>query len=160
VDFAVRDIAEADQMDVFVFDSNGEEIASTVSDNIQYLVPAGALYLPSTKEFPNTTYIEASDFDGVWHPKLPTTVWIAVSDSGPAKAPGFSTYHLDVKVSGGKVEPVPGPGAPNPAPEQRPFPAQLPATGVGQPMAIPVSLIVGALLLALSVRPRRRTRSV
>jgi subtilisin family serine protease len=99
VSFSVYDTKGSDTMDVFVFDANGTEIDSTVSNSPDHWLPNGLLYLPSSKGSPSTVTIPASAFDGSNYPKLPTTVWIAVSDSGPANAPGFSTYHLNVNIA-------------------------------------------------------------
>jgi subtilisin family serine protease len=98
VTFSVYDIKGADAMDLFVFDSDGVEIDSTVSSSPDHWLPNGLLYSASSKTSPATVTITSDTFN-TDHPKLPRTVWIAVSDSGPANAPGFSTYHLDVKVS-------------------------------------------------------------
>jgi hypothetical protein len=97
--FSVYDTKGADTMDVFIFDANGNEIDSTVTGDEFHWVPNGALYLPTSKESPASVTITEGDFDGKDHPHLPALVWIAVSDSGPAHAPGFSTYHLDVDIS-------------------------------------------------------------
>jgi subtilisin family serine protease len=99
VTFSVYDTKGADTMDVFIFDANGNEIDSTVTNSPDHWVPNGALYTPTSRGSPATVTIRSSEFDGSTHPKLPALVWIAVSDSGPAKAPGFSTYHLDMLVS-------------------------------------------------------------
>jgi subtilisin family serine protease len=98
VDLGVYDVEGKDHMDVFVFDSGGREIDSTVTPYLDHAVPNGALYSPTGKDSPNTVSI--LDGNDLQQLVLPTTVWIAVSDSGPDVA-GFSTYHLDVDVSGG-----------------------------------------------------------
>lgn len=99
VDFSAYDVAGADRMDIFVFDENGQEIDSTVSGFLRTAVPGGALYTPTTKASPaRVSILDGNDSADL---VLPTTVWVAVSDSGPANAPGFSTFHLDVDVVGG-----------------------------------------------------------
>jgi hypothetical protein len=97
--FSVYDVKGTDDMDVFIFDSNGNEIDSTVTNDPSHWAPNGALYQPTTRAAPATVTLTSSEFDGSTHPRLPALVWIAVSDSGPANAPGFATYHLDVNVS-------------------------------------------------------------
>jgi hypothetical protein len=54
VDLSVYDPAGADHMDVFVFNSAGEEIASTVSSDPSAWIPNGAGYAPTTKDSPET----------------------------------------------------------------------------------------------------------
>jgi hypothetical protein len=98
VDFTVYDVEGKDHMDFFVFDSNGQEVESTVTPYLDHAVPGGALYAPTTKDDPNKeSILDGNDLQQL---VLPTTVWIAVSDSGPDTA-GFSTFHLDVDVVGG-----------------------------------------------------------
>jgi subtilisin family serine protease len=99
VDFAVYDVAGRDRMDVFVFDEHGEEIDSTVTGFVSHSVPGGVLYSPSTKERPaRVSILDGNDSTDL---VLPTTVWVAVSDTGPDDPPSFSTFHLDVDVVGG-----------------------------------------------------------
>jgi hypothetical protein len=101
VDFSVYDTAGADHMDVFVFDSNGQEVDSTVSFFLDHTVPAGALYAPTTED--NPARVSILDGDDGTDLTLPTTVWVAVSDSGPS-APGmFARSHLDMDVVGGSA---------------------------------------------------------
>jgi subtilisin family serine protease len=98
VDFSVYDVEGKDHMDFFVFDSNGQEVDSTVTPYLEHAVPGGALYVPTTKDDPNKeSILDGNDLQQL---VLPTTVWVAVSDSGPDTA-GFSTFHLDVDVVGG-----------------------------------------------------------
>jgi subtilisin family serine protease len=99
VDFSVYDVEGNDHMDVFVFDENGQEIDSTVSFSLDHGVPAGALYAPTTNESP--AEISILDGDDLTDVTLPTTVWVAVSNSGPDAPPEFATFHLDVDVVGG-----------------------------------------------------------
>jgi subtilisin family serine protease len=99
VDFAVYDVAGNDRMDVFVFDEHGQEVDSTVTGFVSHSVPGGALYSPSTKDRPaRVSILDGNDSTDL---ALPTTVWVAVSDTGPANPPSFSTFHLDVDVVGG-----------------------------------------------------------
>ncbi|HEX2049594.1 MAG TPA: S8 family serine peptidase [Actinomycetota bacterium] len=99
VDLSVYDVDGTDHMDVFAFDQNGEEIDSTVSFFIDHAAPAGALYAPTTKDDPAT--VSLFDGDDLKDVTLPRTIWLAVSDSGPAEPRTFATYHLDVDVVGG-----------------------------------------------------------
>jgi hypothetical protein len=98
VDFSVYDPAGADHEDVFVFDNNGQEVDSTVSSNLDHAVPAGALYTPTSKSAPSAVSIlDGSDRTDL---VLPTTVWVAVSNSGPSVVNVFRTFHLDVDLVG------------------------------------------------------------
>jgi subtilisin family serine protease len=104
VDFSVYDVGGTDHMDVFVFDDNGQEVDSTVSFRSEHFAPGGALYFPTSSDAPETVSI--LDGDDLIDVALPTTVWVAVSNSGPAESgPGFSTYHLDVDVTAGAQSP-------------------------------------------------------
>jgi subtilisin family serine protease len=98
VDFSVYDTAGADHMDVFVFDDNGQEVNSTVTPYLDHAVPAGALYTPTSQSSPN----EVSILDGhdLIDLVLPTTVWVAVGNSGPTAPSTFRTFHLDVDLVG------------------------------------------------------------
>ncbi len=99
VDFSVYDVAGRDHMDVFVFDEHGQEVDSTVTGFLIHSTPGDALYSPTTKETPaRISILDGNDSTDL---VLPTTVWVAVSNSGPANPPSFSTYHLDVDVVGG-----------------------------------------------------------
>lgn len=102
VDLAVYDVEGADHMDLFVFADNGQEVDSTVTPFLHHAVPEGALYAPTTRDRPaRVSILDGTDRQDL---TLPTTVWVAVSDSGPDRE-GFSAYHLDVDV-------VADPGAP------------------------------------------------
>ncbi|MDQ1521709.1 MAG: immune inhibitor, partial [Actinomycetota bacterium] len=97
--FKVYDPAGTDHMDVFVLNDAGQEIDSTVTPFLEHAVPGGAAYTPTTKTSPNEAVIlDGNDLTDV---TLPTTVWVAVSDSGPAKPSTFSTFHLDVELTKG-----------------------------------------------------------
>jgi hypothetical protein len=98
LDLAVYDTAGADHMDVFVFDNNGQEVDSTVTPYLDHAVPAGALYSPTSASAPNEVSI--LDGDDLIDLVLPTTVWVAVSNSGPATPNSFRTFHLDVDLVG------------------------------------------------------------
>jgi subtilisin family serine protease len=101
VDFSVYDPAGTDHMDVFVFNSSGVEIDSTISSDPTTWLPGGAGYQPTTQDSPETVSIfDGNDFSSA-EPSLPATVWIAVSDSKPANTTvpiSPATFHLDVTV--------------------------------------------------------------
>jgi hypothetical protein len=170
IDFSVYDVAGADRMDLFVLDDQGNEIDSTVTGYTSHIVPAGALYVPTSKSDPATMSIFAPQPDGgsdtgdyQTDVKLPQTIWLAVSDSGPAKAPSMSRYHLDVDMIGAASTGINGVEAPAPAPAPKPRPAtqpsRLPATGVGASQAVAVAFLGLAATAATWLRPRRlRTR--
>ena len=168
IDFSVYDVAGADRMDLFVLDDQGNEIDSTVTGYTSHIVPAGALYVPTSKSDPATMSIFAPQPDGGADTgdyqsdvKLPQTIWLAVSDSGPAKAPSMSRYHLDVDMIGAASTGINGVAAPAPAPKPRPGvqPSHLPATGVGSSQAVAVAFLGLAATATAWLRPRRlRTR--
>ena len=164
VDFSVYDVAGRDNMDVFVFDDAGNEIDSTVTGYTENVVPGGALYTPSDKANPSTVSIlgknpnDASDSTDAETIKLPQTVWIAVSDTGPAKKASFARYHLDVDMIGAASPGIGGvtvPAAPKPAPKPRVLGGHLPATGVGTSQGIALALLVLAAATGMWVRSRR-----
>jgi subtilisin family serine protease len=99
VDFSVFDTGGADHMDVFVFNDTGTEIDSTVTPYLDHAVPAGALYAPTTAAAPNEVSI--LDGDDRTDIVLPTTVWVAVSNSGPSAPNTFRTFDLTVDLVGG-----------------------------------------------------------
>ena len=81
-----------------MFDNNGQEVDSTVSSNLDHAVPAGALYTPTSKSAPSAVSIlDGNDRTDL---VLPTTVWVAVSNSGPSVVNTFRTFHLDVDLVG------------------------------------------------------------
>jgi hypothetical protein len=101
VDFAAYDVEGKDHVDVFVFNSSGEEIDSTVSSSLEHGVPAGALYEPTGKDNPSKiSILDGNDSTDI---VLPATVWVAVSNSGPDSPPEWDTFHLDVDVVGGSA---------------------------------------------------------
>jgi hypothetical protein len=158
VDFRLYDPAGKDKLDLFVFNNEGVEMDSTVTCYTDHVTPAGALFFPTDKESPATLSMDPAKPDGCLfgaeEVTLPTTIWLAISDSGPAKPGEFATYHLDVDVAGGSVEPI-APPAPGPRPAPRNEERPLPATGVGSPLAVPVSLLAGAVMLVWGLAPRR-----
>ena len=97
VDLSVYDTAGNDHMDVFVFDDNGQEVDSTVTPFLSHAVPLGGLYATTADDPATVSLLDGSDLIDV---ALPTTLWIAVSDSGPDQV-GFSTFHLDLDVQTG-----------------------------------------------------------
>jgi hypothetical protein len=104
IHFSLYDVKGLDQMDLFIFDNKGAEIDSTVSEGAQYLVPGSFVTTATTRGSPATLTIKGdgkklSSPVGGGTPTLPTTIWIAVSDSGPAHPPSFSTFHLDINVT-------------------------------------------------------------
>ena len=102
VDFTVYDPKGKDHLDLFVFDSHGQEVDSSVSAYTDHTVPAGAAYAPTTQADPITVSI--FDGDDATDVPLPGTVWVAVSDSGPdpsRAAPAMSTYNLTIDRTGG-----------------------------------------------------------
>jgi len=101
VDFSVYDVEGNDHMDVFVFDENGQEVDSTVSFFFDHAVPAGAMYAPTSQSDP--ARISILDGDDATDLTLPTTVWVAVSNSGPDAPPEWATFHLDMDVVGGSA---------------------------------------------------------
>lgn len=101
VDLSVYDTEGNDHMDLFVFDANGQEIDSTVTPFLDHATPGAVLYEPTSEDSPNTMSI--LDGDDRTDVTLPTTVWVAVSNSGPDEPPEFATYHLDVDVVGGSA---------------------------------------------------------
>jgi len=165
IDFSVYDVAGADHMDLFVLDDKGSEIDSTVTFYTGHVVPAGALYLPTTKADPATMSVFGSSPDGGDNSdyqdsvKLPQTIWLAVSDSGPAKAPSMSRFHLDVDMIGAASMGISGVSAPGPAPAPKPRPASqpssMPATGVGSSEAAAVAFLGFAAAVGAWLRPRR-----
>jgi subtilisin family serine protease len=160
VDFSVYDVAGKDTMDLFVFDSTGEEVDSTVTAYADNIVPGGALYQPTTNKHPAKMTIvgeapNGNDSTDLKDLTLPTTVWLAVSDTGPAKAPTMSRYHLDVDMVGAASPGIGGVTIQNPAPKPRPQASHLPATGVGVPQGIAVALLIGSAATALWLRKRR-----
>jgi subtilisin family serine protease len=160
VDFSLYDVAGKDAMDLFVFDSAGEEIDSTVTWWTDNIVPGGVLYSPTTKKHPAKMSIigdapDGSDsFDIKRNLTLPTTVWLAVSDTGPAKAPTMSRFHLDVDMIGAASTGIGGVSAPR-APRPRVEGSRLPATGVGVPQGIALALLAGSAVTGLWLRKRR-----
>jgi hypothetical protein len=96
---SVYDTAGADHMDVFVLNDAGQEIDSSVTPYTDHAVPGGAAYTPTTADDPSEAVI--LDGDDLVDITLPTTVWVAVSNSGPAVLDSFSRYHLDVDVTTG-----------------------------------------------------------
>jgi len=163
VDFSVYDVAGNDTMDLFVFDNDGNEIDSTVTAYTKNIVPGGVLYPPTDKAHPERMSILAKSPDGADSSdaetvKLPQTVWIAVSDSAPAKKASFARYHLDVDMIGAASPGIGGvtvQPAPKPAPKPRVLGEHLPATGVGAPQGIALALLVLAAATGLWVRSRR-----
>jgi subtilisin family serine protease len=161
VDFSVYDVAGKDTMDLFVFDQSGEEVDSTVTYYTDNVVPGGALYTPTTKKDPAKMSIigEApggNDSVDIKDLELPTTVWLAVSDTGPAQAPTMSTFHLDVDMVGAASTGIGGVTAPRaPAPKPRVEGSHLPATGVGIPQVIALALLIGSAATGLWLRRRR-----
>jgi hypothetical protein len=159
VDFRLYDPKGTDKMDLFVFNDSGQEIDSTVTCYTDHLTPAGALFFPTDKENPATISLDPANPAGCVYSvdplELPTTVWLAISDSGPAKPGEFATYHLDVDVVGGEIEAV---APPAPAPRPRGDDRPLPATGVASPFAMPASLLLGAAMLVWGLAPRRARR--
>ncbi|MFY9588835.1 MAG: S8 family serine peptidase, partial [Actinomycetota bacterium] len=142
VDLSVYDLAGKDQMDVFVFNSRGIEIDSTVSGYTQHMVPAGLLYTPTDKENPAKMSLLADSPDGVdtsdWEDvTLPAVVWLAVSDTSPANPGKMSRFHMDVDVVGAASTGIAGVKAPAPQPRTRVLASKghLPATGVGSAQA-------------------------
>lgn len=95
VDLAVYDVEGADHMDVFLFADNGQEVDSTVRPFLDHAVPGGTLYAPTTRDRP--ARVSILDGDDLQELGLPTTVWVAVSDSGPDREE-FSTFHVDVDM--------------------------------------------------------------
>ena len=171
VDFSVYDVAGRDQMDLFVFDENGEELASTVFDNFDRWVPGNALspFVPTDKEFPAETSLDTSQTEPSCTPDceapvrfestviaLPTTVWMAVSNTAPASAPSMSRFHLDVDVVGAASTGIGGVAEPKPKPEPRADVRPLPATGVASAQGLAVALIAAAAAAIAWLRPRRR----
>ena len=162
VDFSVYDTAEKDQMDIFIFNNEGQEVDSTIATYPTNWAPGGLLYAPSTKEFPSKLTIIGESVDGTdpadyLELTLPTTVWIAISDSGPANAPSMTNFHLDYDMVGAASTGINGVAAPAPRPKPAAAPQDrpLPATGVGGPQGIVVLLLAGAAALATWMRPRR-----
>ena len=159
VDLSVYDLAGKDQMDVFVFNEDGQEIDSTVSGYLDHVVPAGLLYRPTTKADPATMSImgdspdgnDTTDFEEV---TLPTTVWLAVSDTGPASFPVMTRYHLDVDVVGAASTGIGGVSAPKPR-QPGAVGRPLPATGLGTAQGTAVILFGLAAAAAAWLRPRR-----
>jgi subtilisin family serine protease len=99
VDFSVYDVAGTGRMDVFVFDSQGQEIDSTVTGYLRTAVPGGVLNTPTSKASPaRISILDGNDSSDI---TLPSTVWVAVSNTMPATPATFSTFHLDVDVVGG-----------------------------------------------------------
>jgi subtilisin family serine protease len=166
IDFSVYDVAGKDHMDLFVFDSAGMEIDSTVSFYDHHIVPNGALYLPTSKAAPATMSIFGPSPDGndttdaQEDVTLPQTIWIAVSDSGPSKPASMARYHLDVDMIGAASTGIGGVTAPAvpPAPKPRPRAggAPLPATGVGSSASLAAVLLVVAAAVATRLRFRTR----
>ncbi len=165
VDLSVYDVAGKDQMDVFVFDAKGMEIDSTVSGYTDHAVPAGLLYAPTTKEEPAKMSIlgpapGASEVGGDttdWiEVSLPTTVWLAVSDTSPANPGKMSRFHLDVDVVGAASTGIAGVTTPASQSRSRVLAgaSHLPATGVGSAQGLAIALIASAAVAWL--RPRRR----
>lgn len=160
VDFSVYDVAGKDQMDLFVFNEDGLEIDSTVSLYLDHAVPAGLLYSPTTKDDPATMSILADSPDGndtvdLEDVTLPTTVWLAVSDTGPASFPVMARYHLDVDVVGAASTGIGGVSAPKPRPQPGAVGRPLPATGLGRAQGTAVILFGLAAAAAAWLRPRR-----
>jgi subtilisin family serine protease len=164
VDFSVYDVAGKDQMDVFVFDSKGEEIDSTVATYPTRWVPGGVVYESTSKKYPSKISILGESPDGndpadaIDPLPLPHTVWIAISDTSPESAPTMSRYHLDVDMIGAASTGIGGGIAPAPDPKPRPRTggAPLPATGVGTTPTLAVLLLVAAAATANKLRFRTR----
>jgi hypothetical protein len=158
VDFTAYDVAGKDDMDVFVFDSAGNEIDSTVRYDPFNIVPGAQLYPSSSKSLPETVSILDNSTERK-NLTLPQTVWIAVSDTGPIKAPTMSRYHLDVDMIGAASPGIAGVKAPGPAPKPEPQPRSLgehmPATGVGVPTGIALGLLGLAGATGTWLRARR-----
>jgi subtilisin family serine protease len=187
VDFTLYDPAGKDRLDLFVFDEHGQEVDSTVTPDPATWVPEGALYAPTDEKSPATVSIldrpeqsepflldrvlsrlpgggqgqqqqqeqpEANDFVQL---TLPTTVWLAISRTGPAEPATFGTYRLRIDVTGGAVQPAaPSGGGGGSGGGGRAPGRALPATGVATPVAAPVTLLAGAAMVAWSLAPRRR----
>ena len=95
VDLRVWDVAGRDHMDVLAFTPTGQEIDSTLAEHPEDWVPGGAAWAPTDAEFPSEiTLFDDADFAEV---KLPTTVWLMVSDTGTDE-PGFARFHLEVDI--------------------------------------------------------------
>ena len=160
VDFTAYDVKGEDDMDVFIFDSSGQEIDSSVTPDLFNAIPGGQLYPSSSKELPETATIFDSEAERA-QVSLPATVWIAMSDTNPVNGPKMSRYHLDVDMIGAASTGINGVAAPAPAPKPRPAtqPSRLPATGVGASQAVAVAFLGLASTAAAWLRPRRlRTR--
>jgi subtilisin family serine protease len=158
VDFTVYDVKGEDDMDVFIFDSSGVEIDSSVISDPFNWIPGAQLYPSSSKDLPETATILDSDFEREQVP-LPATVWIAVSDTNPVNGPKMSRYHLDVDMIGAASTGINGVTAPAPAPAPKPRPgsqpSHMPATGVGSSQAAAVAFLGLAAAAAGWLRSRR-----
>jgi subtilisin family serine protease len=164
VDFSLYDVAGKDMMDLFVFDSEGLEIDSTVTYYTDHIVPAGLLHAPTTKEAPRTMSIltpapTGSDTGDVQEDlTLPRTVWLAVSNTSPANPATMSRFHLDVDVVGAASMGIGGVTAPatKPAVLSATVARPLPATGIVSAQGFAVGLIAAAVAALTWLRPRGR----
>ena len=96
--FKVWDDAGASTMDVFVFDSHGIEVDSTVDEPL-HAVPNGAALQPTSKDSPGSVSIDvvapgATLSTAQVH--AGDVVWLVLSDTKPANPAKFETYHLSV----------------------------------------------------------------
>jgi hypothetical protein len=96
--FNVWDDAGASTMDVFVFDSAGNEVTSTVGSDA-HMVPGGVALTPTSKDAPATAPLAvvapgATLAYGEIH--AGDVVWVVLSDTKPAKPTTFEMYHLSV----------------------------------------------------------------
>src|SRR4051812_24366570 len=90
----VWDVAEASTMDVFVFDNDGIEVRSTVTDDVLHAVPAGAALIPTTKDSPGVVTLDVGT-----DVEVGDILWMVVSDTKPANPVTFETYHLALSTT-------------------------------------------------------------
>ncbi|HEY2815232.1 MAG TPA: S8 family serine peptidase [Acidimicrobiales bacterium] len=95
VNVNVWDDAGTSTMDAFVFGGDGNEINSTVTNDVLHAVPAGAALQPTSQSSPGTITLTVGPA-GTGDVQSGQVVWIVVSDTKPTKPATFETYHLRV----------------------------------------------------------------
>ena len=90
----VWDPAGASTMDVFVFDNAGNEVNSTVTNDVLHTIPGGAALTPTAADTPGVVTLAVGT-----NVQVGDILWLVVSDTKPAKPLTFETYHLELSTT-------------------------------------------------------------